>query len=227
VPEGSAEAAGAPEPALRALVDRAVLRVDTVGGARAYLLHDRLLEPLVRLARRPPAAAPPFGPDDQYRAAIDALADGDRARARRWARRAAAAGHDARLRFDALIVLGDIAFAEDDLDAAQDAYERAVTLLETQDTGRDPATVGQVLVAMGHLALRRGDPAAAVGLLRSATAFLPADRTVKTALAKALAEAGEPMAAMSLLGTVMTAAEDDDARMLHNQVTAKLRERPR
>jgi hypothetical protein len=49
---------------------------------------------------------------------------------------------------------------------------------------------------------------------------------IKTELARALADAGEPAAAAAMLGSMMTAAEDDDARILHGRIRAQLAQRP-
>jgi tetratricopeptide (TPR) repeat protein len=223
----SAETAGVPAMVLDALVDRFVLRVRTTDdGTPAYTPQsDRLLEPLGRLAERVGTVEPPpLGPADQLRAAADALADGDYARADRGARQAAAtASRDLRLRIDAQTMLGNNAFARGDLAMAQDAYQRAVMLLETR---QDQEAVGAMLAAIGRLSLERGDLAGGLGLLRSAVARLPADRVIKTELARALADAGEPAAAAAMLGSMMTAAEDDDARILHGRIRAQLAQRP-
>ncbi|GAB3989750.1 hypothetical protein GCM10029978_115690 [Actinoallomurus acanthiterrae] len=214
-----------PHTLLDALTDRWVLRVRTGDGPRRYTPHgDRILRPLVRLARRADDLDPPLvTPAERLRAALDALADGDPARAEHQARQAAESpARDVDAEIGAHTILGDIAFARGDLAQAQDAYQRAVMLLETR---RDQAAVGVMLAAIGRVSLRRGDAAGGLSLLRSAVARLPADRTMKTELARALADAGDPAAAAAMLGPVMTAAEDDDARILHGRIRSKFGER--
>ncbi|WP_345434003.1 hypothetical protein [Actinoallomurus vinaceus] len=217
------DGADVPHTLLDALTDRWVLR--TSGDARHYTPHgDRILRPLVRLARRADDLDPPFvAPAERLRAALDALADGDPERAEHQARQAAESpARDVGVEIDAHTVLGNIAFAQGDLAQAQDAYQRAVMLLETR---RDQAAVGVMLAAIGRVSLRRGDSAGGLSLLRSAVARMPADRTMKTELARALADAGDPAAAAAMLGPVMTAAEDDDARILHGRIRAEFGER--
>lgn len=198
VPAGPASAEGMPNSVLDALVDRALLRIRPTDGARAYIAHsDRLLEPFGRLAQRAGVLDPPLlTPAGRLRAAADACSDGDYPRAERLAREVAAARPDPLLRIEAHTVMGNIAFARGELSAAQDAYQWAVTLLETRN---DQAAVGTMLAAIGQLVLKRGDPAEALGILRSAAARLPGDRTVRTELARALADAGEPAAAAAIL----------------------------
>lgn len=219
--EGPAETAGMPNAVLRALVRRSVLRVTVSGGARTYVLGHRLLAPLGQLARQAGSlGVPALGLSDRLRAALEALADGDQARAERLARHVvAAATHDLRLQIDAHTILGNVAFARGQLATAQDAYERVLVLLETQ---RDKASVGVMLAAIGRLSLSQGDLAAAQGLLRAAAARLPADRSIKVELARALARTGQRTAAVAILSTVMTAAEDDEAHALHRDLVTEM-----
>ncbi|MFG3438111.1 tetratricopeptide repeat protein [Nonomuraea sp. NPDC047897] len=219
--EGPAETEGMPNAVLRALARRSILRVTSAGGSRAYALGHRLLAPLGQLARQAGSlGVPVFGPADRLRAALEALADGDQAGAERHARHAATtATHDLRLQIDAHTVLGNLAFAHGRLDLAQEAYERVLVLLEAQ---RDKASVGVMLAAIGRLSLSRGDVAAAQGLLHAAAARLPADRSVKVELARALARTGQRTAAVAILSSVMTAAEDDEARTLHRDLVAEM-----
>ncbi|MEV4835215.1 tetratricopeptide repeat protein [Nonomuraea sp. NPDC049486] len=225
-PQGPAETAGLPNAVLRALSGRGVLRVLRAGDGPAYQVADRrLLEPLGQLAHRAGSLTPPVTrPADRLRAAADALADGDPARAERQARLAAsAAAHDIRVQIDAHTVLGNLAFARRDLEQAQEAYRRVLVLLETQ---QDEAAVGVMLAAIGRLSLARGDVAAAQGLLRAAAGRLPADPFIRIELARALAEAGQRAAAVAILRSVMTAAEDDEARILHGRLMAEMSGRP-
>lgn len=219
--EGPAETAGMPNAVLRALVRRSVLRVTVSGGARAYVLGHRLLAPLGQLARQAGAlGVPALGLSDRLRAALEALADGDQSRAERHARHVVTtATHDLRLQIDAHTILGNVAFARGQLAVAQDAYERVLVLLETQ---RDKASVGVMLAAIGRLSLSRGDLPAAQGLLRAAAARLPADRSIKVELARALAGTGQRTAAVAILSTVMTAAEDDEAHALHRDLVTEM-----
>ncbi|MFD2354250.1 tetratricopeptide repeat protein [Nonomuraea ferruginea] len=83
-----------------------------------------------------------------------------------------------------------------------------------------------MLAAIGRLSLARGDVAAAQGLLRAAAGRLPADPFIRIELARALAEASQRAAAVAILRSVMTAAEDDEARILHGRLMAEMSGRP-
>jgi tetratricopeptide (TPR) repeat protein len=224
--EGPTHTAGMPNPVLGALVDRHILGVGTRDGRRSYaLLGNRLLEPLNRLARKADDAEQArVGALDHLRASADALAEGDQDRAERHARLACSVTeHDLSLQADAETVLGNLAVDRGALKSAQDHYERAAMLLEA---GQDQEAVGALLAAIGRLHLLRGDSTSALGLLQSASARLRGNHTVKADLARALADTGEPRAAAAMLGSVMTAAEDDDARIMRRQILAELREPP-
>nr|WP_067823507.1 tetratricopeptide repeat protein [Actinomadura kijaniata] len=210
-----------PPALLETLADQSVLRAHRDGDDATYTLHHpRLTEPLQDLARRAGSLTPhPIDPAQRLDAALRALADDDTSRARRLAQQVLTdSPGDPRLRIDAYTVLGNIAAATN-LPEAQHAYQSAVGMLEAR---RDRHAVGTMLTAMGRLELRRGDSAQALGLLRAASARLPGDRMVKTELARALAAAGDPTAAAAILGPVMTAADDDDARILHGHLLAEL-----
>ncbi|WP_397351949.1 nSTAND1 domain-containing NTPase [Nonomuraea gerenzanensis] len=215
--EGLAETAGMPNSLMRALVNRSILQVRVTDEARVYTVgSDRLLEPLGQLGQRAGAIVPTIIlPADRLCAAVDALVDGDQDRAERHVRQAAAASQDMRTQIGAHTILGNIFYARGDLSEALDAYQRVLVLLETQ---QDKAAVGVMLAAIGRISLARGDVAAAQGQLRAAAARLPVDPSIRIELARALAQAGQQMAALSILRTVMTVAEDDEARILHDHI---------
>ncbi|MCD0447610.1 tetratricopeptide repeat protein [Actinocorallia sp. API 0066] len=220
VPEAEVLSAGLPPAALAMFVDRYVLHHTRVDGASVYrIAGDRLLSPLDLLAD--PRAWPdqPDLVEDRLAAAVQSLVAGDHEAAEHRAGEVLAqAGPDRRLKIDAYTLLGNVAFAQHRDHDAKDAYQNAMTLLDTFESRRDRAMVGVLMAALARLSLQGGRSAEAVELLRAAATRLPTDPGVKTELARALAGSGQRAAAAAVIRPVTAPAEDVDFHRLRAQI---------
>lgn len=200
---GAVTGAGVPESVLRALEERHLLRSRSGAGAPAYQLQSpRLAEPVAQLDPRNPAESWE-DPAERLRAAREALAEGDWDFAQRNAEAALNQRHrrpDARLQAEADSFLGDIAYERGRFKEAAGHYRSAADLFETL---QDTQAVGHLLVALGRMLLAQGELSKAVKELRAAAARMPSDVTVQTELGQALWQAGQPQAALAVLGGVL------------------------
>ena len=107
---------------------------------------------------------------------------------------------DARVRSDALMVLGDLATESGDLDGAQDLYARTAALAAEL---QDQAAAGRALGAIGRLCVRQQRYPDAIEYLHQAVARLQGDLSLHVELAAALLAAGQAVAASAVLGGVL------------------------
>ncbi|NUW31667.1 tetratricopeptide repeat protein [Nonomuraea sp. SMC257] len=210
---GPAESTGLPDAVVRALAGRHVLRLEErpQGGSRWRLSHDHLVRALTRgLESR--AAAGPTDPAEYRRLAERALGDGDLERARAYARTALRhCGPDKRQRADVEQLLADIAYRDDDLDAAVDHYGRASVLLQSL-----PGAEGQVagvLTAISQIKMAQGRFESALRDLGAAALRRPGDAGVQVELAWVMWCSGHANGAVDLLDAVL-AEEGDERRAL-------------
>jgi hypothetical protein len=194
----SADEAGLPAGVLRALQDRHLLDGRAGDPSGSFSVGAaRLLEPLTELAGQAATREPRLlGVSDRFRTAVRALVDADRESAERHAVIAAVSAEDLTVRAGAEILLGNLAFERQDYLTAETYYRQAAVRAETV---QDQETVGALLAAIGRMHRLSGDSTGALGLLQSASARLPGDRTVRHELARAFAESGEPRAAAAVL----------------------------
>jgi hypothetical protein len=190
VDEGGVETKGMPNGVVRALRDWHLLSAELRAGSRWYALqHDCLVAPL-RQARerlRGIAAVLPTrqSPAEYLSAAEQAMAAGETELVRRHAEMALkeSLGQDLRLAAEAESLLGNVAYGQGDMAAAESHYRAASALSEaSQDTAR----VAYLLAAIGRTLLNRGQYQEAVGCLYGAVSRLPNDRVVQAELGEAL-----------------------------------------
>ncbi|MGF7236415.1 MAG: tetratricopeptide repeat protein [Frankia sp.] len=216
--EGISTTGGMPNSVGRALEEHHILRAEDRAGSRWYeLTHDRLIDP-VRRGNRPwavedGAAANP-SPAVYLRTAETALADGDLALADRYASDAIRLGGeqaDPRTRAEAESFLAGTAAQRGRDDEAEDRFGSAAALF---DTLSDQTAVGRVQAKLGRFLASRGRFAAAVAELQAASERLPGETALRVELADATWRAGQPRAAIGVLGTALTIAPDDTAALL-------------
>jgi tetratricopeptide (TPR) repeat protein len=197
--EGTDQTAGMPNAVVRSLEDNHLIKAEHRLGIRWYeLQHDRLIEPL-QLAL----------PVELMETAELELADGSLARAERHATQAirSCGLDDLRVQAGAERVLGHVARERQRYDLAFSRYRTAASLFEVLE---DLAAVAQLLADAGRMSVRIGRYAQAVSDLRAAAERAPGDLSVQYALASALWHAGQPLAAVSVLGGIL----ERDADML-------------
>jgi hypothetical protein len=178
-----------PAVVVRALRDRHLLTAELRAGSRWYALqHDCLVAP-VRQARdrlRGFAAMLPVrrGGAEYLNAAEQAMAAGEPALAQRHAAEALreAAG-DLRLSASAESLLGNAAYVQGDMTAAEARYRAASALAEA---AQDTPLVAHLLAAIGRTLLHRRRFSEAVDCLYGAVARLPNDQAVQAELGQAL-----------------------------------------
>lgn len=173
-------------------------------GHRADGVHPALLQ-MACAGIWSPSPAEPRLPESAalLRTALIAFADGDVARALLYAEKAVrrCGPGDPRTRAEAEVLLGNIAHERRMPEATVRHYRAAAGMFETL---QDPAAVGRLLSAAGQVMLtREADVRAAVRELRAAVGRAPKDLTVQTALGVALWYAGQPEAALDVLGQVL------------------------
>jgi hypothetical protein len=190
VDEGRAETRGVPNAVVRALRDWHLLSAELAAGSRWYALqHDCLVAP-VRQARerlRGMAAMLPVrqSPADYLSVAERAMASGEPALAQRHAALALreSSGKDLRLAAAAESLLGNAAYGQGDMAAAESHYRAASSLYEAL---QDTPLVAYLLAAIGRTLLNRGQYREAVGSLYGAVTRLPNDQVVQAELGQAL-----------------------------------------
>ena len=190
VDEGTAGTRGMPAVVVRALRDRHLLSAELRAGSRWYALqHDCLVAP-VRQARdrlRGIAAMLPArrGAAEYLSAAEEAMAAGEPALAQHHATQAlreAAAG-DLKLAAAAESLLGNAAYVQGAMTAAEARYRAASALAEA---AQDTPLVAHLLAAIGRTLLHRRRFSEAVDCLYGAVARLPNDQAVQAELGQAL-----------------------------------------
>jgi len=205
--EGISSTAGMANSIPRELARLHLLKAEDRAGSRWYeLLHDRLIEP-VRAGTRSWSAVDEEPTQSRnillLRSAESALADGDLALAEHYATEAVrlnAEPGDARFRAEVGALLAHIAAGRNN---PVEAVERYRTAAAAFDALGDLAAGGRVLASLGRLLLAHGQVANAADELGSASARLPGDIELRTDHAKALAQAGQRQAAISLLNSAL------------------------
>jgi tetratricopeptide (TPR) repeat protein len=180
---------GMPAVVVRALRDCHLLSAELRAGSRWYSLqHDCLVAP-VRQARdrlRGLAAMLPIrhGAAEYLNAAERAMAAGEPALAQRHIAQALreSAG-DLKLSAAAESLLGNAAYVQGDMTAAEARYRAASTLAEA---AQDTPLVAHLLAAIGRTLLNRRRFSEAVDCLYGAVARLPNDQAVQAELGQAL-----------------------------------------
>jgi tetratricopeptide (TPR) repeat protein len=210
--EGKEETAGMPNAVVRSLEDSHLIKAEHRLGIRWYeLQHDRLIEPL-QLAL----------PVELVETAELELADGSLGLAERHATQAIASCSldDLRIRAGAERVLGHVARERQRYDLAFSRYRTAASLFEAVE---DLASVAQLLADAGRMSIRTGRYSDAVSDLRAAAARAPGDLPIQYALASALWHAGQPLAAVSVLGGILERDTDMLAALrLRGEILAEL-----
>lgn len=182
--EGAERTAGMPNSIVRRLQDRHLLKAERRSGSHVFrLLDERLRGPLQR-ATVGTIAHP--SAEESMLAAARALDEGDLARARRHALRAAEEpGAEIRLRAAAESAIGNIAYSQGDYPAAREHYHNAAALFETL---QDTESVGVLLAAMGLTDVLRDRHSEAVTAMQGAISRNPTDSRMRSALTRTLRE---------------------------------------
>jgi hypothetical protein len=190
VDEGRAGVRGMPTAVVRALRDWHLLSAELRAGSRWYALqHDCLVAPVRQAQDRPRGVAALLpvrqSPAEYLSAAEQAIAAGEPGLAQRHAVQALreSSGGNLKLSAAAESLLGNAAYAQGDMAAAEEHYRIASALSETS---QDTPLVAHLLAAIGRTLLNRGQYREAVDCLYGAVARLPDDQTVQAELGQAL-----------------------------------------
>jgi tetratricopeptide (TPR) repeat protein len=190
--EGLGQTAGMPNPIVRSLEDRHLIKAEHRWGTRWYeLQHDRLIEPLQQAQ-----------PVELLETAELELAEGALVLAERHAEQAirTCGIDDLIVRAGAERVLGQVSSSRGDPSSALQRFRTAARFFEVME---DKAAVAQLLAEAGRLSIARSRYAEAVGDLRAAAERAPGDPSIQYSLARALWFAGQPLAAVAILGGVL------------------------
>ena len=190
VDEGIVATRGMPNAVVRAVRDWHLISAELRAGSRWYALqHDCLIAPVHQAHERLRglAALLPVrqSPDEYLPAAEQAMAAGELALAQRHAAQALreSSGRDLRLAAEAESLLGNAAYGQGDMAAAEANYRAASALFETL---QDTPVVAHLLAAIGRTLLNRGQYREAVDCFYGAVARLPNDQVVQAELGQAL-----------------------------------------
>jgi tetratricopeptide (TPR) repeat protein len=155
------------EAVARAVEDRHLIKFCLLDGVDCYQLqHPRLAGALQRLGE-PSVPGRQNAPADLIREAERAMSEGNLNLAGRHAQAAIASTvtADARAQISAHLILGDIAYARAEHEAAIAAYESAISMFPPTTRSSE---MGSVFAAIARLKLIQGDPGEALGQARSA-----------------------------------------------------------
>jgi hypothetical protein len=190
VDEGIAATRGMPNAVVRAVRDWHLISAELRAGSRWYALqHDCLIAPvrhaLERLGGRGALLPVWRNPAEYLTAAEQAMAAGELAIATRLGVQALRESpqRDLRLAAEAESLLGNAAYGEGGMAAAEAHYRAASSLFETL---QDTPLVAHLLAAMGRTLLHRRQYRQAVECLYGAVARLPNDQAVQAELGRAL-----------------------------------------
>lgn len=180
VPEGPAETAGKPKTVARTLEDRHLLRgqAGPPAGSRLYrLIADRIIDPVRRAADREQPVQE--DPETCLKAAERALVTGELGLARKYALQVRQNAPDTALRLhaEARSLLGNLAYQQGLLAAAEEHYQAAAELFEA--AGGDRAAVVRLLAAISRTLLDRGRFAEALTQVAAALNRARADAAVQ------------------------------------------------
>ncbi|WP_304455356.1 ATP-binding protein [Nocardiopsis sp. YSL2] len=190
------------------------------GGDGYVLRHPRLARPLMALYSHAGKGLRPWSLDELLGLARAAHTRGEHGLAREHALRALRSGPRRPPRTRALLtsLLGDVAFAEGDHEAAAGHYAEAATLFEA--LGED-AAVARVLVAQARSHLVAGHRSRALGGLTAAANRVHGDPSLSTGIGQALWRAGQGALAREVLdGVFVGTGATSEARRTRAEVIA-------
>lgn len=191
-----------------------------VGGDGYVLRHPRLARPLMALYSHAGQGLEPWSLDELLELARAAHTRGEHGLAREHTLRALRSGPRRPPRTRALLtsLLGDLAFARADHEAAAGHYAEAATLFETLGDG---AAVARVLVAGARSHLTAGHRSQALGDLTAAANRVHGDPSLSTGIGQALWRAGQGALAREVLdGVFVGRGATSEARRTRAEVIA-------
>ncbi|MGW0810197.1 nSTAND1 domain-containing NTPase [Nonomuraea sp. NPDC002799] len=199
---GLTETGGLPARVISALAHRRILTVERRSPTGSCeLSHDHFAQALLR-GRDPERDDRLTDPAGCLRLAEFARREGEFTRAAAYADAALQrCGGDPRLRAETESVLGNIAYARDDLGPAVDHYDRAVSHLGMLP-GTDMA-IATLLTGIGRIRVSQGQFGDAMHCLQSAVRRRPDDPVIQAELAWTLWYAGHTEGALEILDSVL------------------------
>jgi tetratricopeptide (TPR) repeat protein len=220
--EAQLTAIGLPVGVLRVLESEHLLAAEWSLDTKKYrLVNDQLVIGMRYLAKSPVFDHPKLDTAARMRVAELALASGELDLALRHVAEALDAVNpaEARLRADALSLLGNIEYQVGQPDRAEENYRDAAKWREQLG---DQPEVGRLFGAIGCIHSRQGQYLRAVDELQAAVTRAPSDLLLKNKLATAFWHAGQSQAAAALFSAVLSIEpESADALAGRGQITAE------
>ncbi|MGP4096210.1 nSTAND1 domain-containing NTPase [Nonomuraea sp. KM90] len=206
---------------VRAVEDRHLLKFCRLAGGDGFQLqHPRLASALQRL-REAPATWPEPTAGDLLREAEQAMSVGNPKLAEKYARAVLAKTEreHGQIHISAWIILGDIAFARADHDAARHAYDQALAI-EAMTDSRSPA-VAYLFAAIARVHLLQGDTENALGSARAARLITAGETITLLELGQALWHTSRYQTAVKELNAVLERdPEHAEARRIRGEIYA-------
>jgi len=208
---------------LRALEDKWLIRTRSGSGGTGYEVRHPRLRQAVRAS--PAGRVPTRRPDavGLLREAAAAFWSGDLRLSRNQVEDATRTcrPQDLEVKAQAECLLGDLAYADGDLEKAMKQYKTAAGMFEVL---QNTHLVGHLLSADGRLSLK-ADPPTAIPKLQAAVSRLPRDPHVLTALGQALWQTGQTHAALTVLNEVLIEDRGNlEALRVRGEIHARLEE---
>lgn len=220
--EAQLTAIGLPVGVLRMLESEHLLAAEWSLDKKKYrLVNDQLVIGMRYLAKSPVFDHPKLDTAARMRVAELAMASGELDLALRHVAEALDAVNpaEARLRADALSLLGNIEYQVGQPDRAEENYRDAAKWREQLG---DQPEVGRLFGAIGCIHSRQGQYLRAVDELQAAVTRAPSDLLLKNKLATAFWHAGQSQAAAALFSAVLSIEpESADALAGRGQITAE------